>query len=256
MPDDFWGSQRSITEVDQMRSRAIAIIGLISLVIVFAFVAYVQLLLLCLAGIVCFFLVFGFVRGRGTRHFSIPTARKSDASSPPANAVIKIEGRTLVIDDLPDRLLFTVRRRNLHLIAAIAIIALGAVATCLLVTEPLTQQIDPSSVRYFEFYGLAYFMVVLFFSALVWSSESSLMRSPGITLANIGERESRSGGLLVAYQFTDPRGGYYGGTTMNLTGPKGDHLKVVFCDPKNPDRNKVSCGLLFHKVGWSDKSLT
>jgi len=170
-----------------MRSRKIAVVGLISLVVVFAFVLYVQLLVLCLASTVTILIALGLLRGRWSWHFWIPTARKSDTPSPPVNAVVTVEGRAIPIGELPERLQFTVRRRNLHLIAAVAIIALGAVGMCLLVTDPFKRQIDPNTFRYFEFYGLAYFMVILLFPALVWSAESALLRSPGITLANIGE---------------------------------------------------------------------
>jgi len=238
-----------------MRPAAIAIIGFISLVVVLVFVAYVQLILLCLAAIVCLVVVLGFSRdGPGPRNFWIATARKSEADAPvpPPNTIVKIEGRTFSVLDLPERLQFTVSRRNLHLVVAIALIALGAAITCLVVTDPLKQQIEPATPRYFEFYGLCYLMVILLFPALAWFSECTLMRIPAITLANIGERNDGLRVLWIAYQFTDPSGGYYGGTTMNLVGPKGDQLKVVFCNPGNPSLNKLSCGLLFHKVEWAE----
>jgi hypothetical protein len=234
-----------------MRPTGIAIIGFVSLLVVFVFVAYVQLILLCLALIVCLLIVGGFVReGHKPRTFWIATARKSaeDAKTPPQDARIKIEGRSFSIQALPTRLEFTIHWRNLHLLIAIAFIAICAAVACLMEPELLTQRIEPASTRYFEFYLLCYFMVVLLFPSLAWLSECALMRAPGITLANVGAR-----GFRIVYQFTDPRGGYYGGSTMNLGGAKDDQLKVVFCNPRNPGFNKPSCGLLFHKVKWANE---
>lgn len=236
-----------------MRSAGIAIIGLIGLIIVFVFVAYVQLILLCLALIICGLIVLGFLReGHKPGMFWIDTARKSeeDGEAPPQNALVKIEGRTFSVHDLPGRLEFTIRWRNLHLLIATAFIAIGASLACLVGTNPLKQQIEPATTRYFEFYFLSYLMVILLFPALAWLSECTLMRAPAITLANIGSR-----GLWVAYQFTDPRGGYYGGSTLALGGSKDDQLKIVFCNPRNPGLNKLSCGLLFHEVAWANKPL-
>jgi hypothetical protein len=234
-----------------MRPAGIAIIGFISLLIVFVFVAYVQLILLCLALIVCLLIVTGFVReGHTRRNFWITTARKSaeDGKIPPQDSLVKIEGRTFSVYEVPDRLEFTIHWRNLHLLIAIACIAVGAAFACFVGPDLLTQQIEPASTRYFEFYFLCYFMVILLFPALAWLSECALMRAPGITLANIGGR-----GLWVGYQFTDPSGGYYGGSSVNLGGSKDDQLKVVFCNPSNPGLNKLSCGLLFHRVVWANE---
>jgi hypothetical protein len=195
-----------------MRSAGIAIIGLISLIIVFVFVAYVQLVLLCVALIICLLVITGFLReGHRPGTVWIATARKSEVadSVPPPDTLVKIEGRTFSMNDLPERLEFAVHGRNLYLLAGIAFIATASALACLLGTNPLKQQIEPGSTRYFEFYILSYFMLALLFSVLAWLSECTPMRAPGITLANIGG--PRRGGLRsfwMVYQFTDPGGGY------------------------------------------------
>ena len=178
-------------------------------------------------------------------------------SVPPQDTLVKIEGRTFSINDLPARLEFAVHWRNLYLLTAIAFIAIASALACLLGTNPLKQQIEPATTRYFEFYVLSYFMVALLFPVLSWLSECTLMRAPGIALANIGG--PRRGGLRsfwIVYQFTDPGGLYYGGSTMDLGGPKGDQLKVVFSNPGDPGFNKLSCGLFFHKVVWANGPVT
>jgi hypothetical protein len=238
-----------------MRPAGIAIVGFISLIIVLVFVAYVQVILLSLAVIVCLLIVLGFVRdGRKPCMFRIATARKSgeESQTNSPNVLVKIEGRTFSVRDLPAGLKFAIRRRNVPLLFAIAVIAIGSSLVSLVGTDFLSAHIEPGSTRYFEFYFLAYFMVVLLFPALAWLSECTLMRVPAMTLANVGVRGRGIGGLWLAYQFTDSRGGYYGGTTLNLDKPKDDQLKLVFCNPRNPGINKLSCGLYFHEVVWVD----
>lgn len=232
-----------------MRPAAIGIVGLASLLIVFFFVAYVQLILLCLGVIVSVVVVSGFRRGaHGRRSFWITTARKSEteAQLPPPNTVLNIEGRSFSVHELPERLEFTIARSNLYLVIAIALIAMSAVLACLVVADPLKHQIEPATPRFFLFYALCYLMVILLLPALAWLSECSLMRSPGITLANVVRQ-----GLWTVYQFTDAQGGYYGGSNFSVKGRKDDHLKVVFCMSTNPSVNKLSRGLLFHEVTWA-----
>jgi hypothetical protein len=59
--------------------------------------------------------------------------------------------------------------------------------------------------HYFEFYGLCYFMAVLMIPAVAWLKECALMRSAGITLANVSISETGGlGTLRIRHQFTDP----------------------------------------------------
>ena len=41
---------------------------------------------------------------------------------------------------------------------------------------------------------------------------------------------------------------------MDLRGPKGDQLKVVFSNPRDTGFNKLSCGFLFHEVVWANRA--
>jgi hypothetical protein len=234
-----------------MRPAAIALTGLVSLIFIFAVVAYIQLILLCLAVLLCLVVASGFVWGeRRRRVFSVPVIRMSHASDSTAVecAPLKIEGRAFTVGNLPPRLEFMVGYRNIHLLIAIVVIAIGSGLAAILSTDPLLSHLDPGSYRYDEIYFLCYCMAILLLPALAWHSESALMRAPGIALAGV---DGQSATLWVRYQFNDPQGGYYGGTTMDFGGPKRDNLKVVFCSPRNPNLNRLSCGLLFHRVTWS-----
>jgi hypothetical protein len=233
-----------------MRPAAIALTGLVFLIFIFAVVVYIQVILLGLGFLLCLVVAAGFLWGeRKRRVFSVPVIRISDASDSAAAecAPLKIEGRAFTIQELPPRLEFIVGYRNLHLLIAIVVIAIGSGLAAISSRDPLLSHLDPGSYRYGEIYFLCYFMAILLLPALAWLSESALMRAPGITLAGI---DGQSGALWVRYQFNDPQGGYYGGTAIDLGGPKRDNLKVVFCSPSNPSVNRLSCGLLFHRVTW------
>jgi hypothetical protein len=38
---------------------------------------------------------------------------------------------------------------------------------------------------------------------------------------------------------------------IDFGGRNNDQLKVVFCNPRNPEFNKLSCALLFHRLEWA-----
>lgn len=239
-----------------MRPLAIGLTGFVALLLVFAVVAFLQLVLSCLALLLCGMIAVGFRwQANKKRAFWIPTTRDANVDEvDKPETTVNIEGRTFSIRNLPARLEFTEHRRNRHLIGAVAIVAIGSLFACFVSWESFWKPINPESQHYFEFYGLCYLMAILLIPALVWLSESALMRAPGVTLANV--RAHSNGGLgtlWVGYQFTDRQGGYRGGSAMDFGGPKNDHLKVVFCDPINPDFNKLSCGLLFHRIRWMDE---
>lgn len=236
-----------------MRPVTIALVGFVCLLIIFLFVAYVQLALFCLALVVCLPLVLGFIwQGHKQRSFWISTVRRIESSGISPELLVRVEGRSFPVRALPPRLQFTIRRRNLHLLVAVAFVAIGAALACVLGTDSLTSHIDPASSRYYEFYALCYVMAILLFPALAWLSECAVMRTPGITLAHIsGRPRGGFGTVLVRYQFVDQQDGYYGGTAMDFGGSKDDLLKVVFFDPKHPGFSKLSCGFLFHRVAWA-----
>jgi hypothetical protein len=137
------------------------------------------------------------------------------------------------------------------MVVALAVIGGGTVLACVVATESfLRPSIDRP--HYFEFYGLCYLMAVLMIPAVAWLKECALMRSGAITLANLSLHRSGSlGTLWIGYEFTDPQGGFHGGSVIDFGGRNNDQLKVVFCNPRNPEFNKLSCALLFHRLEWA-----
>lgn len=239
-----------------MRPVAIAVTGFVCLVLIFTGLFYLQVALLGLSLILCVPVVLGFLwQGHKTRYFWIPTNGSAPRDLPnPEVSTVNIEGRSFSVQSMPPRLQFKVRRRNMHILAAITVIAAGSVYVSLAGSSVLSKTIDPDSARYYEIYVLCYLLVILFFPAVIWLSESALLRHPGITLATVQTRVR--GGLgtrWVSYRFVDSLGSYHGGSVIDFGGPRSDHCKVVFCSPVNPGLNKLSCGLLFHAVAWAER---
>ncbi len=90
-------------------------------------------------------------------------------------------------------------------------------------------------------------MLLLLLPIGEWVFECALLRGPGISLANV-----HSQGKMIRYDLSGPQGGYHGGSALNFGGASNDTLKVVFCNLTNPDANRLSSGLLFHKIEWAD----
>jgi hypothetical protein len=188
--------------------------------------------------------------------FFIPATPKSEpvTGKPVEDKTLRIESRVFAESSLPFRLEFVLRRRNMSVLAALASIAVGAVLVSLLGPSSLLSPLEPDSGEYYVYYFLCYLIAGMLFIVGKWLSEAALLRAPAITLAKVRGRAG-SGSFLVEYEFTDPSGGYHGGSTMDFDRRKGDHLKVVFCNPMNPDFNKVSCGLMFHKIVWRSEAV-
>ena len=168
-----------------MRPMAIGLTGLVVLVLIFTGIAYLQLVLLCLALLLCGTIALGFRwQGHKARAFWIPTARGGavDGSADKSKTIVNIEGRAFSVRSLPPRLEFRVCCRNMQLPAAVAIVAIGALFACFFGSQSLVKAMNPDSPLYFEFYALCYLMAVLLVPAIVWLSESALMRAPGITI--------------------------------------------------------------------------
>lgn len=151
---------------------------------------------------------------------------------------------------MPASLDLTIARRNNSVLMGILVVAAGAVLAS--VFSLPAQYIDVENPRFFLFYALCFLVVILLIPAFIWARECSLMKVPGITLASVyGQGAGWLGTKWLSYGFTDPVGGHHGGSTINFGGPEGDNLKLVFCDMRNPARNKLSCGLLFYSVFMS-----
>jgi hypothetical protein len=141
---------------------------------------------------------------------------------------------------------FVVTCRNIPVLAAMALIAIGSVSAALF-SHSAGENLDPDNPRYFLFYGLCFLMAFLLLPAIAWLKESSLMRAPGTTLAQV--YRSRKPGW-ISYGFTDTQGGHHGGAAFDFASSKNDDLKIVICNPLDPNQNRINCGLFFHRVNW------
>lgn len=232
-----------------MRPNAIAV-GFLVLVAIFAGIAYIQIALLVIGSLVCLVIAYGFLRGdHRRRQVRLPAGSSSPDGQLQDGApkTVQIEGRKFELDAMPASLDLTITRRNSLVLAGIVLVAAGAVVTS--VHSLPAQHLDVENPRFFLFYALCFLVAILLIPAFVWAGECSIMKAPGITLGAVyGRGVGRIGTKWLSYGFTDPGGGHHGGTAIDFGGPECDNLKFVFCDPGHPSRNKLSCGLLFHRA--------
>lgn len=228
-------------------SKFAGILGLAFLVFVFIFTWYLELIALVFGVVLCLTLITGFVwRGHKTRNFWLPGGKGDQGADAPRASAIRVEGLEFLPANLPPRLEFRLEARNIHMLVAIGVIAIGTVAAGLTGARSPLRPTPPDD--NLIWYVMSYLLGILLFPAFTWFSESALLRHPAITLAPVTQDQGPA--VWVRYYFVDARGEYHGGSTFNLGGPRGDHFKVVFCNPVNPAVNAISCGLVFHKVSW------
>lgn len=224
---------------------------LIWFALLFLLIVYLAVALAFLAVILFAAVALGFKwQGHKPRKFWMATAPKAAALTldTTKQQTIRIEGREFSPGNMPSRLEFTLECRNLHMIMAILFISCCALAMILSGTIPLFEAMEPEGTRYGLLYLLCYLFAFLAIPAWVWVIECWILRRPAVTLANVHPKRGR----LLAYDFKDPGGGYHGGTCLNFGGPENDHLKIVLCLAPNLDVNRVSSGLLFHRIGWAE----
>jgi hypothetical protein len=242
-----------------MRTSIIAVVGFVFLAVMFSAIFYIQLALITIGVLVSFPIILGFLwGGHHTRRFWISGNARPQPEDPSGShkpVSVQIEGRRFLLASVPPRLDFVVSCRNLQVLGAVAFVAVGAVSIPL-VSGFALERLELDSPRFLMFYCLCFLIGLLIIPGWIWLTESSLIRTPGITLAEVHARSR--GGLgtkWISYGFTDPQGGHHGGSGMDFGGPEGDHLKVVLCNPLNPGLNKLSCRLLFHRATWAEEDV-
>ncbi len=239
-----------------MKPRLIALFGFGALFLAFTLRFYLQGLVILLASAFCLAIAVGFLwRGHETRGFWITGNRGGAAHDPKLEvALVTIEGRVFTAQSLPPRLNFTVAPRNMLMLTAISMVAIGSVVSVFVSSDSPFEAVPLESSRYFALYGLCYLMAMLLAApTFAWFSECALLRRSLITMATIqGQMKSTRGTFWIRYHFVDPEGGYHGGSVVNFSGSHADQLKVVFFNPRNADVNKVSSGFLFHRISWAD----
>jgi hypothetical protein len=241
-----------------MKPRLVALLGFGALFLAFTLRFYLQGLVVLLASALCLAIAIGFLwQGHKTRGFWIAGNRGSATHDSKLEAArVTIEGRGFSAQSLPPHLDFTVSPRNMLMLTAISIVAVGSVVSILMSSNSPFEAVPLESERYFLLYGLCYLTALLLAApTFAWLSECALLRGSLITMASIqGQMKGTRGTFWIRYHFVDPQGGYHGGSVVNFGGSMSDQLKVVFFNPENADVNKVSSGFLFHKISWTDNA--
>jgi hypothetical protein len=231
-----------------MKPGLIALLGFGALLLAFTLGFYLQDLVILLASVLCLAIAIGFLwQGHKTRAFWIAGNRGEGAYDPKLEAVrVTIEGREFSVQNMPARLNFAIAPRNMLMLTAISIIAIGSVVSIFVSSDSPFGPVPLESERYFVLYGLCYLMAILAVPTFAWLSECALLRASLITLAAVqGQMRGTRGTLWIRYHFVDPQGGYHGGSVVHFGGSRSDQLKVLFCNPRNAEVNKVSSGFPF-----------
>jgi hypothetical protein len=95
--------------------------------------------------------------------------------------------------------------------------------------------------EYVVFFMLAFAVLVPLSMAAGWFFERRLLAS---SMLAVGGLNPNTG----AYTFCDQHGTHYGGTKKPVPSRPQDNICVVFYSPKNPDANRSSAGLMFHRL--------
>jgi hypothetical protein len=232
-----------------MKPTVILLTGLILLVIVFSFVAYVQVALFFSSAITVALFLWAFVmHRRGLREFSLKLPQPDEPEAaipmlviqgkefkPTAYAVIK--GQLTVA--------------NVPLLAGTFLLAL-AIFCIVPATTGFTQQIDINTSLYFVFYAIAYFSVIPLLIAGRFWFECRLLAGAGVTLGLIQRHLRGTGGSRqIQYEFRGPGGEYLGDTSANYSGTDRDNAVLIFFNPPFPALNKAAPSLFFHRVDLS-----
>ncbi|SRR6266496_2429843 len=125
-----------------MKTKTIALVGVITLFGTLGLSFYSSIPMLALGLAMCTGISLGFFwQGHKSRQFWI-------VSNPPSentpNAKFRIEGREFSVQELPSRLEFSVHTRNMHLLFAIGLIALASLASIVTGKVTLFAFVDPN----------------------------------------------------------------------------------------------------------------
>lgn len=229
-----------------MKPALIAIVGFAGLICVSLYQFYIPLLLVLLNSLaVC--LIFGGtlvpVQTR-TRRIALhlkfiqnSTSKSNESeSSPPCLGGVRID------PNFHSSLEFHLELRNMLRLAFVGVLSLETVAFALRAQANLFSPYSRQDSGEFVMLFLCAFLSVIPLSmAVIWFRERMLLMRAVIT---IGCLDPRNG----AYDFADRTGAGYGGIMKLLRIHPDDNICLVFYSHANPQLNKSSAGLGFHRL--------
>ena len=230
-----------------MRTRTIALIGAVALVVVFA-LSLVQIGFVVLSVLTIGLIVIGYVVVPPLRpRFDVliqpgVTEEQQDHQVP-----IVIQGKE-IRPTAPVRLVFEIRSANRSLLIAIGLLASGGLYGFLR-THNLLGYYDPNYSFGAMLWALEYLIAGLAAVAFIWLGERLLIRNGVAVLALITGRSSGRLGSYIAYEFRSPDGSFFGGIRHEfIKVAKNDNLIPTIVSRINPDNSKPACSFIFHRV--------
>ena len=236
-----------------VKPAAILGIGLILLIVILSFVAYVQVAVLFFAVItlsLVFWAMLTHIRSPRQLWIELPASEQPDANVPS----LVIQGKQFK----------STRSTVISAQVKLANVALALLAGTLLITiatlyivlanTNFSRPIDNSTGLYFVFYFLAYFSVLPLYIAGRFLRECKLLARAAVTVGLI-QQHIRGGlcGRQIRFEFRGLGEAYFGDTTVNLWASDSDNAVLVFFRCEYPAYNKAAPSLFFHRVYISEE---
>lgn len=223
-----------------MKPAVIAAVGFAGLITIFFFEMYLPLLLVLLNSLaVCLILVGTLVPIRPTMDRLVIKFREGVSTSDESAWPCLLGKR--INPNFQQRLQFHLETRAMVPLFLLGVLSLLAIAFALQVHHNLFssyQQMD--SWPYLLMFLFIFLTVIPLSGAVSWFRERMLLARASVTLGNL---HPASG----SYSFVDQNGANFGGTRKTIVDP-ADNACLVFYSTANPEFNRSSSGLLFHKL--------
>ncbi|HLJ29262.1 MAG TPA: hypothetical protein VKY85_21315 [Candidatus Angelobacter sp.] len=224
-----------------MRPALIAIVGTAGLIGVFVFELYLPLVLFSLNSIALCLILAGTLVPIKSRIGSVVIGLEEGISISDESLWPCIQGRK-INPNFRSVLEFHLESRGFFPLLLLGILSLSAMAFAVRVHGDLLSAYDKlDSPQFVELFLFVFLSVIPVSIAAKWFFERLLLLR---AIVAIGSLDSRSGG----YNFVDHNEARYGGTKKVLSIHPADNICLVFYSPANPESNKSSSGLWFHRL--------
>lgn len=222
-----------------MRPAVIAVIGVVGLVGVFLFELYLPLLLVLLNGLALGLILTGTIVPISSRMGRVVIQFKEGMSTPDESLWPCIQGKR-VNPNFPRPLEFHLEPRSMFPLLFAGVLSLLAIAFAFQVHRNLFSAYQSDSGWYVLMFVFVFLTFIPLGLAGSWFRERLLLARSLVTMGNL-----HRGGK--AYSFVDQNGANFGGIGKSRT-QSADNACLVFYSPMNPEFNKPSSGLLFHRL--------
>lgn len=223
-----------------MKPAVIAAVGFAGLIGVFFFEMYLPLLLVLLNSLALFLILVGTLVPIRPRMDRLVIKFREGVSTGDESVWPCLLGKR-INPNFQQRLQFHLETRGMVPLFFLGVMSLLAIAFALQVHHHLFSSYqDVDSGPYILMFMFVFLTVIPLSGAVSWFRERLLLARASVTLGNL---HPASG----SYSFVDQNGANFGGTRKAIVNP-ADNACLVFYSAANPEFNRSSSGLLFHRL--------